>query len=1005
MNRRTLVALTAVALLAFSGVTGADPTDHRTDGKEIRNPVRTTYPSIVFPAKPHVSQAALEDLTSLIELVEEDSVRTDVEHLESGYRLTGTSGGWAARDWIYSKFQGYGYDSLYIDTLWGRQLPNRYWVRSYNVVATKVGTTYPEQQIVVGGHFDAVPNVPGADDNGSGASGVLAIARALAQVETKMTVVLVAFDSEESGVFGSKNFAFENSALGHDILLMVNLDMIGNGPNDSEANLWTGIVTDYAQLWIDLAAPLVGITGYLAGSVGSDNWPFMWNGYPTLFLEEYEWSEHYHDVTDISYYMNFDYLTRMIQATLATVYTIANCPAPVDVAGVDDLQDGHSIRVRFSSRPDAFLDSYTAYCSDGVHVVDSVVMPAGSSEATFSSLNEGQEYLFAVRGLDSDGNSSCMLGWEHGIPTTSTVGEQFDKIAGTWPSKDGAESGGVCIADINGDGNEDLYVSSYPTYFIRGNRLYYGHGDGTFTREFYDTVVTNDLASYAPSIADYDEDGDLDIAVPAHDGGAMGLFRNNSGSGFDMLSGVFGLCDGVDVSWADINNDGLLDMFLTIFHGTPETPGANAILLGDGSWFTSSSAGVVTQDADYSRSASWSDIDNDGDLDLFVANANSMVNRLYRNDGGMTFTRLTVPGLTTDTGTYRGGSWGDYDNDGDLDLFVTQFGGSRMALYRNDLGGSFVKVNGFEEVTIPASGGTLGAGWGDYDNDGDLDLFVTVGDLYDRYGSRNLLFDNDGQGNLVQVTSGPIAMDRGFSVGCGWGDFNNDGSLDLYVSKDFNLHNSLFMNKGGDNNWLGVAATGTASNRTAIGTRIRAKATIGGETVWQCREISSRTGFCSQNSMRVHLGLGDADVVDSLVLQWPSGQVDVYTSVPVNRYLSLVEGMVDADFDGVEDMHDNCPSTYNPDQADQDGNGLGDACCCSVVPGGFTGNTDCDPLGKRSLSDVTRLIDFVYLSKQPLCCPSSGNVDGDPEGKCKLSDIMRLIDHVYLSKQETAPCQ
>jgi hypothetical protein len=112
----------------------------------------------------------------------------------------------------------------------------------------------------------------------------------------------------------------------------------------------------------------------------------------------------------------------------------------------------------------------------------------------------------------------------------------------------------------------------------------------------------------------------------------------------------------------------------------------------------------------------------------------------------------------------------------------------------------------------------------------------------------------------------------------------------------------------------------------------------------------------------------------------------------------------DDDNDGVPNYADNCVGVYNPDQGDVNGDGIGDACCCGHYTSGVTGNTDCDAEGKMALSDITRLIDRVYLSKNPLCCESNGNTDGDPEGKMALADITKLIDHVYLSKQPTATC-
>jgi len=114
---------------------------------------------------------------------------------------------------------------------------------------------------------------------------------------------------------------------------------------------------------------------------------------------------------------------------------------------------------------------------------------------------------------------------------------------------------------------------------------------------------------------------------------------------------------------------------------------------------------------------------------------------------------------------------------------------------------------------------------------------------------------------------------------------------------------------------------------------------------------------------------------------------------------------LDGDQDGIWDVWDNCPDDFNPTQCDSDWDGVGDACCCGHHTGGYTGNTDCSTDGKRNLSDITRLIDHVYIEKTPLCCPASGNTSGDAEGKINLSDITALIDHVYISELETADCE
>ncbi|MCP4566542.1 MAG: M28 family peptidase, partial [FCB group bacterium] len=210
---------------------------------------------------------AVIDYDSLIALVLQDSIVTYSERLQAfDGRVTGTDSCAAARDWIAARFASFGYDSIFIDTF---PIPTS--GDGYNVIATKIGTRYPDRQIIIGGHFDAVLNSPGADDNGSGTTGVIEIARVLKDIETEMTIIFIAFDSEEIGLYGSGHYASEASARGDDIQYMLNMDMIAHLTNDSMANLFYGPEIAYSQLWGQLAQQYVGITGILAGASGSSD--------------------------------------------------------------------------------------------------------------------------------------------------------------------------------------------------------------------------------------------------------------------------------------------------------------------------------------------------------------------------------------------------------------------------------------------------------------------------------------------------------------------------------------------------------------------------------------------------------------------------------------------------------------------------------------------------------------------------------------------------------------
>ncbi len=278
------------------------------------------------------------EIDSILNLVEQDSVESYLYRLQAFYRrVAGTDSVYAARDWLESKFQQFGYDSVYTDyfeaDVYGGVKP------CYNVVAVKEGAVYPEVQIIIGGHYDGVPNSPAADDNGTGTVGVMEIARVLADIETDVTLVFIAFDAEEWGLFGSQHYANTAKSRGDDILFMFNMDMIGHFENSDQAVLYHGDNDLYAQLWIDIALPLIGIQGYLGGwSMSSDHFPFTELGYNGVFLHEYEFSYVYHSNRDSTTYVSFDYATRMIKGTLALIYTISETD-DFDQDGIANSQD------------------------------------------------------------------------------------------------------------------------------------------------------------------------------------------------------------------------------------------------------------------------------------------------------------------------------------------------------------------------------------------------------------------------------------------------------------------------------------------------------------------------------------------------------------------------------------------------------------------------------------------------------------------------------------------
>ena len=304
-------------------------------------PLANRRAKVVYTPTRDVATAAAAltiDLDSLITLISQDTIESYLYRLEAFQeRKAGTDSVKAARDWIRGRFESYGYDSVYIDTFTARI--SGVWKECYNVVAVKPGSLFPDSQVVIGAHHDGVTGSPAADDNGSGTVGVLEIARVLAGMSTDATLIFITFDAEESGLLGAYDYAAAAAQRGDAIKLMFNMDMIAWQPNSNQAKLYHGTNAAFASQWISVAYPLVGISGTLSGnSGGSDHYPFYQYGYDVIFLHEYIFSGVYHSARDSTTYCNFDYMTRMIQASLAMIYSIS-AGADLDADGVADVDD------------------------------------------------------------------------------------------------------------------------------------------------------------------------------------------------------------------------------------------------------------------------------------------------------------------------------------------------------------------------------------------------------------------------------------------------------------------------------------------------------------------------------------------------------------------------------------------------------------------------------------------------------------------------------------------
>ncbi|MES2556419.1 MAG: CRTAC1 family protein [Bacteroidota bacterium] len=467
------------------------------------------------------------------------------------------------------------------------------------------------------------------------------------------------------------------------------------------------------------------------------------------------------------------------------------------------------------------------------------------------------------------------------------IGQTFTKITTGDLVNTPSDSRSVNWIDVNNDGYVDLFISNGK----RGgqnNLLYLNKGDGTFSTVTGDPIVNDNMPSVGATWADTDNDGDPDCMVTNWYNQPNLFYENNRKGTFTLAKKgpvATDLGYSETATWGDYDNDGLVDLYVTHSEGNL----CNVLYHNDGrNNFSKITSGLPVTDRFASRSANWTDFDLDGDVDLLVGNENQQFENLYRNEGNGNFSAVSLeeitgynPGNTMSTNSI------DFDNDGDLDFFFANDNGFNDLL-RNNNDGTYSRLNDDEICKTPSH--SFGSNWGDIDNDGDLDLYVTNAFTVGKR-QPNFLYRNNGDGSFSRDTNSAIVGDPGWSYGCAFADYDNDGFLDLAVANCFDgtQPNSLYHNNGNTNHWLEIQCNGTISNRSAIGAKVKVKAEINGKETWQLREISAQSGYCGQNMLAAHIGLGNAARCSEIVIEWPSGIVDRYTDVPANQIVIVLE--------------------------------------------------------------------------------------------------------------------
>ena len=507
-------------------------------------------------------------------------------------------------------------------------------------------------------------------------------------------------------------------------------------------------------------------------------------------------------------------------------------------------------------------------------------------------------------------------------PETVPAFRDVATILGLAESRDLA--GGAIVDDFDGDGRLDIVVSSLR--MCTPIEFYHNEGAAGFSDWSDASKLSEQVGGMNIVQADYDNDGRLDLLIMR---GAWqrnwgqqrnSLVRQNEDGTFTDVTREAGLAKvaypTLGASWSDFDLDGDLDLFFANERLSQTTFSPVELFRnnGDGT-FTDITKDSGIENNRNGKATAWGDYDNDGDPDLFLSNC-GQPNRLYRNDGGAKFTDVAVELGVADTepndASFASWFW-DVNNDGWLDLFVGGYGaksikdiaadyigthlqGERMKLFMNDGKGGFVdrtKAYGLDHARVP-----MGANFADFDNDGFLDFYLGTGGPYFEMLVPNVLYKNIDGERFVDVTASARVGHLQKGHGVAFGDLDSDGDQDLfaqmggwYTSDTF--PNALFENPGSDHAWIHIRFVGVNANRSAIGTRLTM--TIEGPDGERQlhRQVSSGGSF-GGSSLQQEIGLGNADRIVKLHIDWPGGvQGQEFSDLPLRTRVTITEGQDD----------------------------------------------------------------------------------------------------------------
>ena len=570
----------------------------------------------------------------------------------------------------------------------------------------------------------------------------------------------------------------------------------------------------------------------------------------------------------------------------------ATAPVPPDTPAPGPPQPGAPLGVSFNNvARQAGLNAPTIF--GGVKKNQYLLETTGCGVAFYDYDNDGWLDIFLVNGWRLEGfprgqEPVCHLFKNNRDGTFTDVTRKAGLAHSGWGQ-------GVCIGDYDNDGFEDLFISYYGK-----NVLYHNNGSGTFTDVSEKSGIAGSRGRWNTGCAflDYDRDGRLDLFVANY---------------IDM-----------DLATTPVPESGpCLYKGVMVACGPPGLTGGKNILYhnnGDGTFSdVSEASGITKAHGTYGLGVLVADFDNDGWPDIYAAN-DSTASALYHNlrNGKFEDIGISAGVAYSSDGKPQAGmgvAGGDYDHRGRIDILKTNFAGDTHSLYRNE------GNNSFEDATFQAGLGinTRYLGWGcgffDMDNDGWLDLLICNGHVYPEveqlkteaaYAQRKLLYRNLRTGRFEDVSEkgGPGITAQSAARGCAFGDYDNDGNMDVVVNTVNGYPELLHCTTTLHNNWIKVRTIGTESNRSGIGARVRCVSSGGHSTrtgktgdangnrerLEQIDEVRSGGSYFSQNDLRIHFGLGKSEKVDLLEIKWPSGQVDELKNLEVNQLLYIKEG-------------------------------------------------------------------------------------------------------------------